>query len=431
MSAHLPILRETLSAAPGGGIEEYAGTPKSLANIMYQTHQTTSKAEWAIKCHHCGFWNIPCLTHHLEAMMGPVRDDICYERPGTICARCRQFILPQTGRWIHAHPELRWKFAGYHIPQQIMPMHFADKEKWELLLAKRDGYGNTPRYVFNNEVCGEHSDSGSRMITVTELQQACVLPWHRNLNEALAAADEQHYLHRLLACDWGGGGDAEKSWTVFSVMGMCADGKVDVIFAFKSLDPHNHTKEARLAIGLASHFKCHIIAHDYTGTGSLRETMITSAGWPAERIVPVAYTAAAVQIAPMQFKKAGKNGQRAYYQLDKPRSLLLTCNQIKTGWLRFYQDDYHNDEDPGLIRDFLALVPEKHEIPGGRDRYIIGRDPAFSDDFAQATNIGLCTLYHMSDKWPNLAAIANLRVSEETLAQIQPPDRDVLQDLGR
>jgi hypothetical protein len=54
--------------------------------------------------------------------------------------------------------------------------------------------------------------------------------------------------------------------------------------------------------------------------------------------------------------------------------------------------------------------------------YTIIRDPSMRDDFAQAVNIGCCTLWHMSDRWPDIAAVAALRLDPRTEAAIQPID---------
>ncbi len=425
----IPIIRETMSGSKFGGIEEFAGTPKGLENTIQMLWGDSSQAEWVIKCMRCNHWNIPALTHDLEDMIGPLRNDISYDNPAVVCAKCCKPIYPQLGNWVHAFPKRRWDFSGYHIPQIIMPMHFSSREKWSMLLGKREGRGNTPINVFFNEVCGESYDTGSRIITLTDLQRACCLDWSNSLSEAKSKFQSGEYTHRVLACDWGGGGEEEMSYTCYSVLGMRADGKIDCIFGYRSLTPHDHEREARLAIGFAREFSCQVIAHDYTGAGSLRETFIVQAGYPYERIMPVAYVRAAATNRVMTYKPPTKLNPRAYYQVDKPRSLLLTCNQIKSGWLRFFRFDYHSADDTGMVYDFLALVDEKVDSRIGKDVYTITRDPNMRDDFAQATNIGACALWHMSDNWPNIAAVSALRVPKDLLDAIHPESKDALLDI--
>ena len=415
----LPVINESLSNSRWA-LETYAGTPKSLENCIEGRWQDSSQGEWCVKCHHCNYWNVPALSHDLDAMIGPYRDDISFENPGVICASCRKPILPQNGRWIHARPEKRWSFAGYHVPQIIMPVHYADREKWAALVAKRAGAGNTPVNVFYNEVCGESYDTGSRLVTMTELQAAAILPWHNTLDEAKPQI--RNYVHRVLAVDWGGGGEDGVSFTVMTVLGMRADGRIDVLWGYRSLTPHEHEREARLVLAAIQHFQCHALAHDYTGAGSLRETFVVQAGYPLDRIINCAYNRAASSSRIMEYRPGTKMVPRSHYRVDKARSLLLTCNQIKNGWLRFFQWDYVDKTNAGLIYDFIALVDEKVDSRIGKDVYTIIRDPSMRDDFAQAVNIGCCTLWHMSDRWPDIAAVAALRLDPRTEAAIQPID---------
>lgn len=414
----LPIIRETMSGSKYGDIEEFAGTPKSLENTIEMLWQESSQAEWVIPCSHCRYDNVPALAYDLDKMIGPWRADISEDRPGVICAKCNEPLYPRLGRWIHAVPDRRWKSAGYHIPQIIMPMHYGDHEKWAALLAKRAGGSNTQIGTFYNEVCGESYDAGSRLVTITDLRRAACLPWKCDAAEAVKYLDE--YTFRVLAVDWGGGGAQEVSFTSMAVLGMRADGSIDVIWGMRSLTPHDHLREAQLCIGILSKFQCHILAHDYTGAGSLRETLIIQAGYPIGRVLPISYIGASTSSRVMTFKPPTKLKPRPHYQVDKTRSLLLTCNQIKQEQLRFFQADF--DDKSGLIHDFLALVDQKVDGRAKSDVYLITRVPGMTDDFAQAVNIGSCALWHMTDKWPDMAKVAGLQMSEETLRMIEPPD---------
>ena len=149
----LPIIHETISASKSYGLIAYAGTPKSLDNTIEKLWLDSSMSEWVIKCPHagCGKWNIPALEHDLVKMIGPAHDGISEKCPGVVCAVCQKPMNPRpysqggTGRWVHRHPEKRWSFAGYHVPQIIMPMHYADQEKWQKLIDKKNGKGKIGR----------------------------------------------------------------------------------------------------------------------------------------------------------------------------------------------------------------------------------------------------------------------------------------------
>lgn len=413
----VPIIRETMSGSKWG-LERFTGTPKSLDNTIHQLWSDSSQAEWVIKCHRggCGHWNIPAIEWDLIEMIGQDPTGVSEKSPGLICAKCAKPLRPRMGRWIHAYPKKRWEFAGYHVPQVIMPMHYASEEKWAILVGKQQGRGNTRTNVFFNEVCGESYDTGSKVCTETDLKEAAILPWHNKVDEA--EKEINRYERRVLAVDWGGGGKKGVSFTALAVLGMQSDGKIDCIWGMRSLTPHDHVREARLCIGAMNRFKCGIMAHDYTGAGARQETIVHQCGLPMHRIMPIWYTGTA-QKSIMLYRERTEDHPRDVYYVDKSRSLLLTCNQIKYGWLRFFKYDYNGPDDRGLLRDFLALMDEKVDSRIGRDLYTIVRDPAQSDDFAQAVNMGCCALWYMSKKWPNLAVAAKMQMDPDLIAVAQ------------
>jgi hypothetical protein len=260
----LQIIHETLSGSPWG-LMQYAGTPKSLDNTMERLWTDSSQAEWVMKCRTagCGHWNVPALSHDLFDMIGPWHREISQDNPAVVCAKCRKPLDPRRGRWVHSHPERRWSFAGYHVPQIIMPMHYGDPEKWDVLVGKMQGRKNTTPTTFLNEVCGESCDAGSKLVTVTDLKAAAVLPWQNRIKDFMAKVPNlrRRYTHRVLAIDWGGGGgrlgNSKKrgederlrtSYTTYAALGMRPDGKVECFWGHRSLRTHDYEYEARLAV---------------------------------------------------------------------------------------------------------------------------------------------------------------------------------------
>jgi len=416
----IPIIRETMSGSRKWGLEQYAGTPKTLDNTLQKLWERSSQAEWVTTCPKCGYDNVPTMEYDLDAMIGPWRPDICEARPGTICAKCRQPINPRNGIWIHKFPEKVGAFSGYHVPQIIMPMHFADKDKWQILVGKRDGWFGTPENVFYNEVCGESYDTGQKLVTVTELKNAATL--HKNELD-LAVSNMHNYHQRILAVDWGGGGQEETSFTSYAVLGMHYDGHIDCIYGYRSMTPHDFDREAKICLDLIGKFACTHLVHDYTGAGAHREKYVIDAGFPADRVIPIWYVRAASQ-GLMRFIPGSEAHPRDHYKVDKARSLVLTCWQIKKGQLRFFEYDHQGDDHPGLLHDFLALVEEKVDSRIGRDIYTIIRQQNRPDDFAQAVNIGCCALWYMTGKWPNLAAIDKYAASDEVIDAVSPKVED-------
>lgn len=420
---HIPVIQETMSYSQWG-VMYFTGTPKTLDNLIYGLYARSSQAEWFIKCDSCGKWNIPSLAHDLEAMIGPYHDQISARYPGTVCAKCQKPVNPRNGRWVHRYPDRRWKFAGYHVPQIILPLHFSDAEKWSTLLMKREGFNNYTEARFFNEVLGESTDTGQKLVSETELRNACVLKWE-NKKEPVAAAYAKldRYKQRILAIDWGGGGEAGVSFTALAVLGFLPDGHIDVLWGKRLLIGGDHLQEALECMKWCNRFKCSLVTHDYTGAGTVRETVMVQAGFNLDRVMAMRLVRSASQDL-LVYKEPTPINHRAHYSLDKTRSLLYTCQAIKLKQIRFFQYDWVSQDMPGLVSDFLALVENKTDSRLGGDIYTITRNTLLSDDFAQAVNLGACSLWHVNQAWPNFARIAGVgRLTDKQVASQQPdPD---------
>lgn len=413
---HIPVIAETMSYSRWG-IQYFTGTPKTLDNPIYGLFKRSSQAEWFIPCHACGKWNIPSLEYDLDAMIGDYNVHISEKYPGTVCAKCRKPINPRQGRWVHRYPERRWQFSGYHVPQMILPLHFADPEKWSTLLMKREGFGNMTQAQFYNEVMGESVDAGQKLISETDLRAACMLPWE-NKKEPEPACTENlmEYRHRIMAIDWGGGGEAGVSFTVIAILGFRPNGVIDVLWGRRILLGADHLAEAMECMKWSRHFKVDFVAHDYTGAGTVRETVMVQAGFNLDRVVAVRLVRSAAQDL-MVYKEPTPINHRQHYSLDKTRSLLYTCQAIKLKQVRFFNYDWQSQDSPGLVADFLALVENKSESRLGGDIYTITRNTLLSDDFAQAVNIGCASAWHINNAWPNFAELAGIgRVSQAMAA---------------
>lgn len=417
---HLPIIRETMSASKMS-LKQYTGTPKTLDNTLEGLWQESSQAEWFIPCLHCttnGYptWNIPSMEFHLEKMIGPYRTDISEKAPATICHKCGKVISPRMGRWIHRYPEIAWEQAGYHVPQIIMPLHYAAPAKWSELLAKQAGRGNTPQNVFFNEILGESYDTAAKLVTLTELDAVSDLGVN---TDTAAMARMANYRMRVMGVDWGGGGEKQISFTTIALLGVRFDGGIDVIWGKRLLTPHDHIREAKDVLHYWQLFKPEILAHDYTGAGSLRETFLVQAGVPARQIMPCMYVRSASQ-KPCFHVAPTMQHPRSHYRVDKSRTLLLTCAMIKCQRLHFFNKDFTSNEDPGLIRDFLALIEDKIVTMAAGEIYRIGRQEGFSDDFAQAVNLGCTAIWHRTGVWPKLDQMAQYALTDEQLRAAAP-----------
>jgi hypothetical protein len=418
---HVPIIQETMSYSRYGTMY-FTGTPKTFDNLIYGLYKRSSQAEWFIPCHSCGKWNIPALEHDLDAMIGPYNEHISEKYPGTVCAKCRKPISPRHGRWVHRHPERRWQFAGYHVPQIILPLHFSDAEKWSTILLKREGFGNMTQAQFYNEVMGESIDTGQKLISETELRAACLLPWE-NKKEPVPECTEnlKDYRHRILAIDWGGGGEEGVSFTVISVLGFRNDGSIDVLWAKRLLIGGDHLAEAVECMKWSNYFQCDFVAHDYTGAGTVRETVMVQAGFNLDRVMAMRLVRSATQDL-LVYKPPTPINHRAHYSLDKTRSLLYTCQAIKLKQIRFFHYDWVSQDSPGIVSDFLALTENKTDSRLGGDIYTITRNTLLTDDFAQAVNIGAAAAWHITQSWPNFAQLAGVAQATKIVAQTEAAD---------
>lgn len=414
---HLPILSESLSHSKYK-LFRLAGTPKTLDNTLTKSFKRSSMAEWFVPCRNagCGAWNIPAKEFHLDAMIGDPHPDVSEARPGTVCHKCRKPISPRHGHWVHRYRQRRWTHAGYHLPQIIFPFHFAHPSNWSLLCAKREGWGGMALNTFYNEVLGEPIDTGQKLVSEEQLRAASVLPWANNPRqpprEVLSRL--KHYRVRVLAVDWGGGGAEETSYTTIALLGYAPDGSVHVLWGKRLTISQEHLEEAREILHWFRLFRCDVLAHDYTGAGIVRETVLVQAGVEANRIMPIQYVRAAAKNL-MKFVAPTELHNRAHYCLDKTRSLLYTVNAIKTGLVKFfkYDEDIERGER-GLIPDFLALLEEKNESRLVGDIYSIIRKDGLSDDFAHSVNLGCAAIWHMHSAWPDFVEAA--RVGRITLA---------------
>lgn len=411
--ALIPILEETLGGSKYWAIEQFAGTPKTSDNALEMLWKESSQAEWCIRCAACNYENYPSLDLDLDRMIGPYSDRIGKDTYGTICAKCQRMVDPRSGRWRHRYPERVTRFPGYHVPQIIMPLHYANHERWMLLLAKREGRFNCGPNVFYNEVCGETYDDNTSLVSAADLMKAGCLPWENNLEQALAHRHE--YGDLLLSADWGGGGlkggKTVTSWTVYTVMGWSNQGTIDVLYSFRSLTPHDAERESVILLDLLRKFKISLFVHDFNGAGRYREHAVVDSGWPYERIAPMWYVGSMANHI-VKLVPESDMAPRTIYRVDKPRSLSITCGEIRKQRIRFFKYDFKNPGDPGVMHDFLSLVEDKTDSRIGRDIYTIIRKSNQPDDFAHTVNMGACALWYQSGNWPDLSIASKYEIPD-------------------
>lgn len=423
-SDHMPIVNEVISASRWA-ISQFSGTALTRDATIERLWQDSSQAEWFIPCEACGYWNISCTEFDLLNMIGPWHDKIGKDCSGLICAKpsCRKALRPQDGRWKHRHEHKRWLFAGYHIPQPIMPLHYANERKWRELLQKMNATQLAPHRLYN-EIFGESYDVGSKLLTETDLKRAACLPWSNEPWESRPTrqlAQRKRYRHTAFAVDWGGGGEQKESYTALALLGLTSAGRIHVIWGKRLLTPNDHIREANEIRHWLKLFRPNLFVHDSTGAGALRETILYQMKaielkntMPLEYVGPMHGLIKAVPPTP--------DTPRRVWRLNKTRSLSTMVTAVRTGFIQTFEYDHIDAQQPGLLEDLLALVQAKVEGISGGDLYRIRKAPGAMDDFAQAINMGATALWHKTGQWPDFAASAAMHpdsnVTEDMLKQL-------------
>lgn len=391
----LPIVRSCMDAREHVGVQQFTGTPKTLDNTLTVLFEEGSQAEWVTKCGHCGHYNVPAIDQDLLNMIQP---------DGVSCGKCKKTINPSEGHWVHAHPERRLTHASYHVPQIICPTHYAIREKWDLLFHKSK---TQEKHTFFNEILGVPCDTGQKLVSITELKAACVLPVDCTDIESVKEYCARRYIHKILCVDWSGGGVDYQSFTGIALAGIRGDGVIEV--PFMKILPYttNHSQEAALVKEYALALNAEMIAHDFSGAGNVRETLLIQSGWPYERVIPITLTRTSQQKAILSYEAPATEDVRHSYKLDKGRSLVLCCTLIKSGGILFPKYDGCKDE----VTHFLNLIEHYIERPTSGPVFSITKVPKQPDDIAQAINLGVCSLFHIVGHWPNISQQFDTRFS--------------------
>jgi len=409
----LRIIFET-STYSKWNVQWMSGTPKTLDNTLTKFWNHSSRAEWFIRCREagCNEWNIPSGEYHLLDMIGPMRNDISINQPALVCHKCRKPLDPRTGRWVHREANKRWINAGYHLPQTMLPHHYANPTNWSKILVKQQ---NMMPSQFYNEVLGEPFDSGSKIITETDLRAAATLPWKNTWRFAdqSPGPDGEKMLEtaggcafRVLGVDWGGGGKLGVSYTTLSLVGWTPDGMTRILWGKRLLTPHEPDREADEVLRWFRKLSPHMLVHDYTGAGFQREHILVQAGLPIERDMPIAYVTSCGR-KPIRPIPCSDVNPRPYWQMGKSRALQMVCTAIRMGGMTSFQWDRESDEVPGLLGDFLSLIDEKNDSSVG-GYYVIKAAANMCDDFAQATTMATMACWHVNDAWPNFVKMGDI-----------------------
>lgn len=354
----LPIIQESLTASEFG-ITRYTGTAKVVENLIEAKWQKSSMCEWVMKCHHCGYYNIPNLDGRVLEMI---------QADGMHCLHCGQRLDVSVGQWVAAYPDRMKTFRGYHIPQVVCPFIVNNKNNWDKLLHK---LMNGVLATFIQENLGISYSVGQRLLTMQHIRRQCVLPSTKTLQDEIKNNPTRYSLI-VAGIDWGG---AElTSFTVITVIGIRPNGRIDVLWArrYRGFDPD----EQMLDIArICRFYGCVAVAAD-AGMGLDKNQILSKRfGLP---IVQMQYT--------RQLKLFGKNQSRGRtnvvqcWTIDKVMALDVLFLAIRNRRIFFpKEENFISTYTPDLLSPYETTT----EV-GGLTHRLYLRSEAQPDDFCHA-----------------------------------------------
>lgn len=393
-----PVLLATMDASEYGDYVMKAGTPLTNSNILSKSYHNSSQSHWMIKCKSCRKENIAALEYDLLNMIGPVHENISFDRPGIICAKCHYPLFPWDGRFVHLNPAARFEHLGLHVPSIVLPSHCCYLAKWQDLWGFMNG--DDPDFVKFNEALGVPYDDGVALLTENDMRRTATLgPNH--LGSILPRLRE--YQDIVLGVDWGGGGLSGESLTKVAVCGLNSDGRIHVLFGMKFGSTASTQEEANVIHMIWKVTKARYIAHDNLGIGSKCEAMLVEKGIPVPTLVPMEY-AGETQGQICRSRKSTPERPRPAISIDKTRGMLHMIEAFHSGQiLTFKMEDRYHAKD--LLMDLTHLrAEERVPVAGVKNATVlIQKEAGQSDDFAHAVHLAANWLWLSHNAWPRLS----------------------------
>jgi hypothetical protein len=249
---NIPVISESMTASPWG-VRRFTGTAKTVDNTIEGLWQRSSQCEWVMKCDACNHWNIP---NEAGGILDMIQSD------GLHCVRCGAKLNVRKGEWVAEWPDRMNTFRGFHVSQVIVPAIVESPVKWSKLIRKVLSY---PLPILMQEVLGISCSVGARIITQADIDRQSTLVSVPELRKKLG-----RYVMTVSGVDWGGA--EQQSFTVHTIIGIRAEGKIDVIWArrFMGFDPDEVLSEIAKA---HRYYGCTMLAADY-GMGFDKNIML-------------------------------------------------------------------------------------------------------------------------------------------------------------
>lgn len=337
LSDCIPVIEQAASHSPEALKRFiYAGTPKSLDNVLEYYRSGTSKGR---PMSTMGEWVVPCDRHGGEAgRFWNVLGEKNIEKKGLSCEKCHQPIDPM-------HPDAQWAmfqdggiFESYRIPQLMVPW-----KSWEETYLD---YGRYDRAKFYNEVLGISYDSGLRPLTRQQVRDCCnpAISMHPNELEKYRLLSTGHNI--FAGIDWGSG---ENSYTVLC-LGTYRDDKFSIIYIHRFAgEDVNPVPQLEKIDEILSYLNVRVIGADYGGGFHSNDHLVRKFG--AKRVMKYQYMARARR--KLLWNPAFRRWQMVRTEVMSDIFSALKRKQIDLPRWEEFEDPYAND--------FLNIYAEYNE----------------------------------------------------------------------
>jgi hypothetical protein len=359
---NIDVISQSLSQS-AWGIRRFAGTAKTIDNTIEYLWQDSSQAEWAMKCEGCNHWNIPNIEGGIWEMV---------QSEGPCCVKCGKLLNVRNGLFVPAHPERHHMFAGFHMPQIVIPAITENPKKWSALLLK---FMRQPPAVTQQELFGISCSTGARIITENDIKEHSTLPPMQQMQKKEWL---KQYIYTIGGVDWGVA--EQTSFTVHTVIGVTRDGKVHVLWArrFAGFDPDEVLQQIAKT---HRYYNCSLICADY-GVGFDKNVMLAHRfGLPMVQMMYCAQN---------QLLNYNPSLGQPRWMVDKVTSLEYLFLAIKYGRIAFPPHEEFFVYAQDLLSPYEAIV----ETKGIETRKFL-RNPNRPDDFAHALNFAFLGAFRL------------------------------------
>jgi hypothetical protein len=365
----IPQIRETL------GTSDYRweimfGTARGMENTIQRIFEQTTMSEFSVKCEGCNHWNIPSVEHDALTMIQP---------HGIACTKCGKLLDVEKGKWIHAYPERKRTFIGWHVPQTIVKARIHPHDKYiDTIYNKLHGTNPYPQSKFLQEVMGISTEQGGTSITAKQVRKASVL----DIGEDGSGIDHARYIGLSGGVDWGG--SEIVSFTVGTVVGLTREGKFECIGATRPVgvpDNQRHFPVAHFFKKISSPIGLQSIGGDALFVGSVQNRNLQ--GVTGVPVAGIAYSAL------KSFHAAHQGG---LFSVDRNTLLYVVYTMIKEGFLTMPKGEWFEK----YSKDLMALYIEDMETPSGQSVRRYKRYETLPDDFTHALAYAVFALAMMN-----------------------------------